>query len=158
MIKTNKRGPKESVIPKLYNTLLDLYRIYTDNPQTKISKKICNAVANNNNVKIEAVSIIMKYVKKPEPPKWRDAVLLAREQYEYRQRTGRSSTSAEKAEPNQLFAKECFIEHKELPPTATVEVTISEVSEIAVRYLRENNLKSLKIERREENTPLITFE
>lgn len=158
MIKTNKRGPKESVIPKLYNTLLDLYRIYTDNPQTKISKKTCNTVAKKYNVKIEAVSVIMKYIKKTEPPTWRDAVLLAREQYKYRQRTGHSSTSTEKAESNQLFVKECFIEHKELPPTATVEVTISKVSEIVVRYLRENNLKSLKIERREENTPLITFE
>ena len=153
----NRRGPRAKTYQKQGKMLAELNKMYMDNPQMIMDYKICRSVAGKYNTYFVNIDTVVKYAMKPEPITPEDIKSFVIENYnefcnyDYRRKSANII-------PNQLFAMEDIVSHKESQPSTTTDVNIIDVRNLVVQFLRNNNLKILKIELRDGNAPLITFE
>lgn len=153
----NRKGPRATTYQKQGKMLTELNKMYMDNPQMDMDYKMCRSVAKKYNTYFINIDTVVKYAMKPEPITPKDIESFVIENYneccnyDYRRKSANIIS-------NQLFAREDIVSHKESQPSTTTDVNIIDVRNLVVQFLRNNNLKILKIELRDENTPLITFE
>lgn len=153
----NRKGPRAKTYQKQGKMLAELNKMYMDNPQMDMDYKTCRSVADKYNTYFINIDTVAKYAMKPEPITPKDIESFVIENYNeycnyaYRRKSANIIS-------NQLFAREDIVSHKESQPSTTTNVNIIDVRNLVVQFLRNNNLKILKIELRDENAPLITFE
>lgn len=150
---TNK---EEALIKRRENFLKVLQQIHKAKPQLIIGSGICRETAGMCKTAVYNIGAAAKYAMLDRTITLEDVLNFCKEE-DYR-KTHHKTRASKKTNINQLFAEETIVNHKELQPSKTTDVNIIDLKELAVQFLRSNNLKVLKIELREGITPLITFE
>lgn len=148
---------EEGLIQRRGNMLIILQQMYLANPQLIIDTRICRDVARKCKTTVYNTDSAAKYAMQNRPITREDIRNFNKEEEEYRKTYHKPRASKEKT-MNQLFANGDIVSHKESQPTTTTDANIIDVRNLAVQFLRNNNLKILKIELRDGSTPLITFE